>query len=100
MFHLLVTNSLALERLPTSLLMGLVLGAVRLRTGSIFPGMLLHAAHNGFLISAGLFPETFGVLSSVSASADHVPALWLALSVAGSLAGGALVWWSGGRAVS
>ena len=96
-FHLLITDKLALERLPPSLLLGAVLGLVRWRTGSVFPGMVLHAAHNGFLISATLFPATFGVLASVSAFEGHVPALWLALSLAGSLAGGALVWWTGRR---
>jgi ABC-2 type transport system permease protein/sodium transport system permease protein len=42
---------LALERFPGTLLLGLLLGFVRLRSGSVLPGMLLHAVNNGLLLS-------------------------------------------------
>ncbi|MEY3173832.1 MAG: hypothetical protein RLZZ436_1746 [Planctomycetota bacterium] len=42
---------LALERFPGTLLLGLLLGVVRLRSGSALPGMVLHAANNGLLLS-------------------------------------------------
>src|SRR5262249_4186191 len=38
------------DRLLPSTLMGLVLGWVCWRTGSVLPGMLLHACYNGLLI--------------------------------------------------
>jgi membrane protease YdiL (CAAX protease family) len=30
--------------------MGVVLGLIRWRTGSLYPGMLLHACHNGLVV--------------------------------------------------
>ncbi|MFM7058970.1 MAG: ABC transporter permease subunit/CPBP intramembrane protease [Planctomycetota bacterium] len=42
---------LAIERFPGTLLLGLLLGLVRLRSGSVLPGMLLHAVNNGLLLS-------------------------------------------------
>src|SRR5262249_36303018 len=49
-FHLLVGGSLAVERLPPSFLLGVVLGWLAWKTGSVLPGMLLHALHNGLLV--------------------------------------------------
>jgi ABC-2 type transport system permease protein/sodium transport system permease protein len=42
---------LALERFPGTLLLGLLLAFVRIRTNSILPGILLHAANNSLLLS-------------------------------------------------
>jgi len=49
-FHVITTSALATERFLPSTLMGLVLGWVCYRTGSVFPGMLLHTSHNGLLV--------------------------------------------------
>ena len=40
-------------RLLTSTFLGLVLGWVRMRTGSIIPGIVLHMVHNGLLLTLG-----------------------------------------------
>jgi sodium transport system permease protein len=46
-----------LDKLIPSLLLGLILGWLCWRTGSIFPGMLLHATYNGILATLpSLFP--------------------------------------------
>lgn len=42
---------LALERFPGTLLLGLLLAFVRIRTNSILPGILLHATNNSLLLS-------------------------------------------------
>lgn len=49
-FHLVTPNAIVVERfLPTALL-GVVLAWLRWRSGSLWPGMLLHVCHNGLLI--------------------------------------------------
>ncbi len=72
-FHLFVGQLLAVERFVPSLLMGVVLGVVAWRSGSVLPGMLLHALHNAALVllayyqaevvAAGWLPAEDGHLS-------------------------------------
>lgn len=50
-FHVVVDQSLTLERFPATFLLGLVLCGIRLSSGSIFPGMAMHALSNGLLLS-------------------------------------------------
>jgi ABC-2 type transport system permease protein/sodium transport system permease protein len=50
MFH--IIGAFGAERVIPSTVLGLVLGAMRLRSGSLFPGMLLHAFHNSLLTLA------------------------------------------------
>jgi ABC-2 type transport system permease protein/sodium transport system permease protein len=78
-------------RLLTSTFLGLVLGWVRMRTGSILPGMLLHMVHNGVLLSMPYWSEKliagrWGIEDQV-----HLPPQWLALSTLGILMGAALL---------
>src|SRR5262249_39698102 len=49
-FHIFPGGIFAVERLLPSTLMGLVLGWVRWRGSSIWPCVLLHAAHNSLLL--------------------------------------------------
>src|SRR5262249_39734976 len=49
LFQLWMPGALAAERFVVSLLLGLVLGWVAWRTGSVLPGVLMHGAHNGTL---------------------------------------------------
>ncbi len=44
-------------RLLTSTFLGLVLGWVRMRTGSIIPGIVLHMVHNGLLLMLSYWRE-------------------------------------------
>ena len=50
LFHIVVRDSLLFERFLPSLLLGLVLGTVCLRTESLWPGMLLHVLHNSLVL--------------------------------------------------
>ena len=54
-FHTFSGNVLTPERFLPSTFLGLVLGWVCWRTGSILPGILLHAVHNGLLLMAGFY---------------------------------------------
>lgn len=67
---------LSVERFPGTLLLGLLLGLVRLRTGSVFPGMLLHAVNNALLLSLKTLQPLFlsaGINLDVENEA-HLPA--------------------------
>ena len=90
-FHIFPSGVFAAERLLPSTLMGLVLGWVRWRTGSIWPCVLLHVAHNSLLLSAGLFPELLG--PDVAEGTGHLPPTLLIGAVPLVLFGAAAVWW-------
>jgi len=77
--------------------MGLVLGWVCWRSGSIWPGALLHVAHNSLLVSAALFPELLG--SDTADGLSDVPVTWLLGAAPLALLGAAAVWW-GGKSVA
>lgn len=95
LFHIFPGGLLAIERLLPSTLMGLVLGWVRHRSSSIWPGVLLHVTHNSLLLSAALFPQTFG--SPLAEADSHLPFSWLVVAGATSVAGALLVGWPGRR---
>jgi sodium transport system permease protein len=71
------------EKWPPTFLMGLVLGFLAVRTGSIWPGMLAHAANNSFAVLSDL-PPVRDVYESVPSSA-RVPVA-VALLVVGVVA--------------
>jgi sodium transport system permease protein len=50
-FHVIVDQALTLERFPATFLLGMVLGWIRLTTGSVIPGIVMHAVSNGLLVS-------------------------------------------------
>ena len=80
-FHVVVRDTLLFERVIPSLLMGLVLGFVCVRSGSLFPGMLLHMLHNGLLITVSAFESTIRDLGVDISGREHLPFLWLAGSL-------------------
>jgi membrane protease YdiL (CAAX protease family)/ABC-type multidrug transport system permease subunit len=77
MFHVIVRDALFIERFIPSTLMGLVLGTVFQRSGSVLPGMLLHVVHNGLLISIGHFESQLKALGIGTAEREHLPISWL-----------------------
>jgi ABC-2 type transport system permease protein/sodium transport system permease protein len=84
LFHVVAATVLAPERFLPSAFLGLVLGWVRYRTGSVIPCMLLHVVHNGFVLLIvhwrdALTERGFGV-----EGASHLPATWLAVAAAGA----------------
>ena len=77
LFHVVVTDALALERLPPSCLMGVVLGWLRYRTGSIWPGIALHATHNGLLVTLAVRSDWLRGQGWGIEEAAHLPLSWL-----------------------
>lgn len=82
-FHVIVDQSLTLERFPATFLLGLVLGWIRLSTGSIIPGIAMHMVSNGLLLSlTELQPllERLGLDLAVK-NETHLP-LWFLIAAA------------------
>ncbi len=51
LFHVVNGSLLAVERLLPTAMLGVFLGYLALYSRSLYPGMLLHAMHNGLLFS-------------------------------------------------
>lgn len=92
LFHVVVTDALAIERLLPSTLLGLVLAWMRFRSGSIFPGMLLHASHNGLLMSVSYYQSQLASAGWGLAEEEHLPQTWLGVAVLVMLVGFGLQW--------
>ena len=89
LFHVIVQQSLFAERFVPTCFLGLVLAAICVRTGSLWPGMLLHVMHNGFLLSLSSFTDELKTLGIGVESHQHLPAMWLitaAIAVAAAVA--------------
>jgi membrane protease YdiL (CAAX protease family) len=71
-------------------LMGLLLGAVRVRGGSVLPAIALHAGFNALPV---LLPEELAPISGFNVpETDHVPAWIVSLALAISVAALAGLW--------
>ena len=75
-FHVIVKDALLFERLLPSTLMGIVLGIVFERSGSVLPGILLHATHNGILLTISAFEAELVQRGIGISDRTHLP-LWL-----------------------
>lgn len=93
-FHVIVDQSLTLERFPATFLLGLVLCGIRLSSGSIFPGMAMHAMSNGLLLSLKELDPVFrfiGLNLNIE-NESSLPAWFLITSGIISITGAGLVW--------
>lgn len=82
--HVVTGGPLGMERLLPGLLLGLVIGALRARSGSVLPGMLLHAVHNGIL---GVLSQSQSLTARVEAQHDA----FLIAALAGAILGAILL---------
>jgi len=93
-FHVVVDQSLTLERFPATFLLGFVLGCIRLSSGSLFPGIVMHAISNGVLLSLTdlePFLEKIGLNLGIEGQM-HLPTWFLIVSTVLTIIGAALVW--------
>jgi ABC-2 type transport system permease protein/sodium transport system permease protein len=70
-------------RLLASTFLGLVLGWVRLRTRSIIPCIVLHATHNGILMTIASYRDELAARGWGVEDQTHLPLLWIAGAVLG-----------------
>jgi sodium transport system permease protein len=76
LFHVIGGNILSIEKLLPTIILGLALGLVAVKTNSLWPGMLLHALHNGLVFGMSLIGET-ELTKWFGADTKHLPMLWL-----------------------
>jgi ABC-2 type transport system permease protein/sodium transport system permease protein len=91
LFHLIVTDSLAVERLFPSLFMGLVLGWVAWHSGSVIPGILLHLVHNGTVVLLAYYEPLLLKRGLLPPPKDHLSAGLLLAAGAGVVVGALVV---------
>ncbi len=92
LFHVFVSNALAIERFLPSTFLGLVLGWVCYRSGSVWPGMLLHACHNSLMLSMGYYQDYLEAWGwNLEGQDGHLPKTWIAAACLGAFVGGLLV---------
>lgn len=92
-FHLVVTDALAIERLLPSTFLGLILGWLAWKTGSVVPGMLLHFLHNGSVTLLAYYEPWLVEQGWMEANQQHLPFLLVLGAAAGCGVALALVRW-------
>jgi len=88
-FHVINGSVLSIERFVPTTILGVALGTLALRTGALWPGILLHAIHNGLLFWLTRFskPELEAWFGSGN---EHFPVVWIAASAL-TIAAGTMV---------
>jgi ABC-2 type transport system permease protein/sodium transport system permease protein len=89
LFHVLNPATLTPERFLPSLLLGLFLGWVCYRSGSVLPGIVLHVLHNGLLLLLVQYRDAIIARGWNLADRTHLPAAWFL--VAGALVAGGML---------
>jgi sodium transport system permease protein len=91
LFHDIVKDLLLFDRFFTSGMMGLFLGWLAVRSGSLWPGMLLHVIHNGLLLTIASYQKELAAWGIGTSAEEHFPWPWLAGSAFAVLLGAVLV---------
>ncbi|QDT13109.1 ABC transporter permease subunit/CPBP intramembrane protease [Stieleria marina] len=79
LFHVLTGNALLIERFIPTTLMGLILGWIAYRSGSVVPGMVLHFTHNALLESVAHYHKELTFLGEqIDGTESHIP-IWILL---------------------
>ena len=81
LFHIFVRDALMFERMVPSTFMGIILGIVCVRTGSLLPGVVLHVVHNGLLISLAHYESYLNELGIGVANQEHLPLKWMLIAL-------------------
>jgi ABC-2 type transport system permease protein/sodium transport system permease protein len=80
LFHVINGSMLSLERFFPTALLGLALGFLAIRTQSLWPGVFLHAIHNGLIFWLTRFsPEELS--DWFGSTNQHFPPIWILASL-------------------
>jgi len=83
-FHVVNGSVLSIERFAPTAILGLALGFLAVRSGALWPGILLHAIHNGLLFWLTRFNQS-ELAQWLGSDTEHFPTTWIMASV-GSIA--------------
>lgn len=92
LFHVVTGNMLLIERFIPTTLLGLILGWIAYRTGSVWPGVLMHFTHNALLNLAAKYEDRISFIGDGFDNQLHLPAVWLISLTTLTLAGAGLIW--------
>ena len=95
LFHVLTGNALLVERFVPTFFLGLILGTIAYRTGSVIPGMAMHFVHNGLLEMVGHYHKQLEFLGADFDNQTHLPPLWIGIATTIAVVGMAIVWVAG-----
>jgi len=90
-FHWISPSPFASERFVSSTLVGLVLGFIRWRTGSLLPGILVHILHNGLLALLLIYEPELTARGIGVEQEQHLPELWIAAGAGAAGAAGTAI---------
>ena len=76
LFHVIAGSILSLEKFLPTIILGIAIGYVAVRTNSLWPGILLHALHNGLIFGMSRIGEV-ELAKWFGADTKHLPVLWL-----------------------
>lgn len=94
LFHVFVGSTLLIERFVPTMLLGVVLGWLAYRSGSVLPGMLMHFLHNGLLELVARYHEQLEFLGAEMGDSRHLPLSWIAVAGAFLVVGVSIVHWT------
>ena len=92
LFHVLTGSALLIERFVPSFLLGIVLGTIAYRTGSVIPGMVMHFVHNGLLELVGHYHKQLEFLGAGFDDRSHLPLEWVVIATTIAIIGAGIVW--------
>jgi len=76
LFHVMAGSVLSLEKFLPTIILGIAIGFVAVRTGSLWPGILLHTLHNGLIFGMSRFEEA-DLAKWFGTDTKHIPIPWL-----------------------
>ena len=76
LFHVIAGSVLSIEKFLPTIILGVALGYVAIRTDSLWPGILLHTLHNGLIFSMSRFTEQ-DLAKWFGDDTKHIPVSWL-----------------------
>jgi ABC-2 type transport system permease protein/sodium transport system permease protein len=76
LFHVVNGSVLSIERFVPTALLGLALGVLAVRTDTLWPGILLHAIHNGLLFWLTRFNQA-ELAQWFGSEQEHFPVPWV-----------------------
>ena len=88
-------SSFAIERFVPTMLLGLLLAWIAWRTGSIWPGIVMHVTHNSLLALMGYYEPRLDETGWFPADDSNLPMPLLAVALVVALLGFLGIWWSG-----
>ena len=96
LFHVIAGSVLSIEKFLPTIILGMAIGYVAIRTGSLFPGILLHALHNGLVFSMSRFTEQ-DLARWFGEETKHIPVIWLCGGVLSMALGAGVLYLSSQR---